>query len=228
MTLWKFKRESTHPATGANNVAGVLAGFQIIEESVKKGKRNVIATAAGWVRRQNKTDMHAVARQFDEILVASHPGSLGVSYASNTYLGNPDIVQVYMSSNSTGGTALQRSLLANVYVVFNEPIRINGSTGKGRLSFTNTVSGNAQVATSNNTNGGVSVINANNTVVFKFKPGVAGTYKVSGQAIVNATATAVAWVSRNTGNETANLTITGAVSNTGFCTFTVRSATTGG
>lgn len=226
MSLWKFARESTHPATGANTVAGIKAGFQPIEESALKGKRNVIATSAGWVRRQNKTDMHGTVRQHDRILVASNPGS-GFTYAANTFLGNPDIAQIYMSSNSTGGSALVRSALANVYVVFNEPIRLNGATGKARISFSNTISGNALVAISNTTNGGVSVINANNTVVFRFKPGVAGTYKITGQAIVNATATALAWVSRNAGNENANLVITGAVSNT-MGTFTVRSATTGG
>lgn len=313
MSSWKFNDNDTiFPPSGANTKAGLSVAGAPIQESVIKGKRNVIITSNGWVRRQNKTDMHGNVRQHDQILVAANPGS-GFSYVSNAYMRYPKISQIYTSSNSTGGSALMRSAIANVYVVFNHPVVFAPDSGLGLLTATansagvgaspasvlrlvgtgasggritvdtvgaanavatftvsnsgsgfvvgrnyttvkvsgggwannvsfigetlvrsgtiklllaNTATGNSMRMVSNNING-VGLINANNTVVFKFKPTVAGTYKIDAQTLANSSALALNFKSRNAGAAVANLVLTGAVSNT-LGTFTVRSATTGG
>lgn len=312
MSLWKFTDNDTiFSPSGANTKAGLIVAGNPIEESFLKGKRNVIVTSAGWVRRTNKTNTHGTVRQHDEILVSARPAS-GFSYVSNAYMRYPKISQIYFSSNSTGGSALQRSTLANCYVVFNHPVvfgpdaslglvtatlgsggtgynptnilrligtgssggsvtvstvtanviatftvsntgtgfipgqtyttahRAGSSSGTGatfvaatlvpsgtiKLLLANTITGNSMRMVSNNVSG-VGLIHANNTVVFKFKPTVAGTYKVNAQTMANSSATALVFKSRNAGAATANLILTGAVSNTAG-TFTVRSATTGG
>jgi hypothetical protein len=313
MSLWKFTDNDTiFSPSGANTKAGLIVAGQLIEQSFLKGKRNVIITSAGWVRRTNKTDTHGNVRQHDEILVAARPAA-GLSYVSNTYMRYPKISQVYFSSNSTGGSALQRTKLANCYIVFNHPVvfgpdaslgiatvtansagvgaapasvlRLVGTGAQGgrvtvdtvgvanavatfhvsnsgsgfvvgrnyttvkvsgggwannvsfigatlvpsgtiKLLLSNTAGGNSMRMVSNNVSG-TGLINANNTVVFKFVPAVAGTYKIAAQTMANSSATALVFKSRNTGAASANLVLTGAVSNVAG-TFTVRSATTGG
>jgi hypothetical protein len=72
MSTWDFRRESTATKSGANNVAGILAGYQPFAEADNiASKRNVIATSKGWVRRQNKTDSDGNKRTMDEVLVAA-------------------------------------------------------------------------------------------------------------------------------------------------------------
>lgn len=235
MPLWGFNKDSSKTVSGANTTAGLVAGQQPRGGShTGTGKRNVIATSAGWVRRQNKTDLNSNSRQMDETLVAANPGTASVSdgYANSAYLGFPDIVEMYTSSNSTGGNALARSATANLYVVFNEPIRHKGGLGYMRVRVANTVTGNTVIATGTaQTTTPGNIINANNTLVLSFKPGTAGTYKVNSNTIAFSSASggtfAANLVSLNistNGAESANLMISGAVSNN-MGTFTVRSAT---
>jgi len=235
MPLWGFNKDSSKTVSGANTTAGLVAGQQPRGGShAGTGKRNIIATSAGWVRRQNKTDLNSNSRQMDETLVAANPGTESVSdgYANSAYLGFPDIVEMYTSSNSTGGNALARSATANLYVVFNEPIRHKGGLGYMRVRIANTVTGNTVIATGTaQTTAPGNIINANNTLVLSFKPGVAGTYKVNSNTIAFSSASGGAFaanlVSLNistNGAESANLMISGAVSNN-MGTFTVRSAT---
>lgn len=236
MALWNFDKDSTKVVSGANTAAGLVAGQQPFgghTDGFSAWKRNVIITPAGWVRRQNKTDLNANDRQQDEVLVSANPGR-AEGYSNNAYLGFPDITQIYISSNSTGGNALVRSATANVYVVFNEPIRHKGGSGFMRFRVANTITGNTIIATGTAaTAAPTNIINANNTLVFGFKPSVAGTYKVNSNTIVFSSATggtfAANLVSGTTAGNTksANLVISGAVSNN-MGTFTVRSATTGG
>ena len=238
MALWGFSKDSTKVVSGANTVAGLVAGQQPFggqTDGNASWKRNVIATNLGWVRRTNKTT-DSTARQHDEVLVAANPGTTSMSdgYANVVHLAFPDITEIYISSNSTGGNALVKSDTANLYIVFNEPIRHKGGKGFMRVRIANTVTGNTLIATGTaNTAAPTNIINANNTLVLRFKPGVAGTYKVNSNTIafssVSGGTFAANLVSLNitTGPDAANLVISGAVSNN-MGTFTVRNATTGG
>jgi hypothetical protein len=239
MPLWGFGKDTENTVAGANTVAGLKYGFQPFggaTDGKEAWKRNVIATSDGWVRRRNITKDGGVSTR-DEILVSANPGILNDGYANVAHLGFPEITQIYISSNSVGGNALQRSATANLYVVFNEPVRHKGGSGFIRVRLANTVSGNTLIATANakSTTSASDIINANNTLVFKFVPGVAGTYKLNANTLAFASANGTGTFTSNlvslnlitTGSESANLVIAGSVSNN-FGTFTVRSATTGG
>lgn len=202
MSNWGKGRSSDIQAAGANTVAGLLKGNQpFAQADTLASKRNVIATVNGWVRRQNKTDMHGNVRQIDEMLVPI------AGLANSTNLGFPDVSQVYVSTNNSSNTA-------NVYVVFNEPVKVNATC---TLVVANTASGNAINGTVSSA--AADVINANNTLVFRMSGIVPGTYKVEAQTIANTATGAV--VSLNAGGETANLVITGASSNA-LSTFTLN------
>jgi hypothetical protein len=227
MSLWKFQKSALPVAAGANVVAGLIAGGTPFMKSKSVGinKRNLILTKNGWIRRIIKKNVHGNVRVMDEEIVSANPGA-NLKYYSNTHMRYPTVGTVYVSSNSTGGSSLANGAFANVYVVFNQSIKMSGLAGKLKLTIANTAAGNNLVAISNNTNSNTTIINANNTLVFRFKPSMSGTYKISAQVATNATATAANVVSYNSA-ASANLVITGAVSNTGT-TFTVRRATTGG
>jgi hypothetical protein len=229
MALWGFRRESTQVASGANTVAGIVKGYRPLpqasggDHSDNAGvqianKRNVIATQVGWVRRQNKADVHGNRRQIDEVLVAAAPGAGdGFFYNSNTHLGNADIVEVYVKLNANG--VISANVSSNLYVVFNMPVHKRPSGNLMSISIANTISGNhalARIAAASAARANV----ANNVMVFtlpKLQAGAAAsglnyaTYHVNAQSI------------SVTGNPiynpdfgvtvTANLVITGAVAN---------------
>ncbi len=239
MPLWDFKKDSQNTVSGANTVAGVVYGFQPFggaTDGKERWKRNVIATNQGWVRRRN-INKDGANSQRDEILVAANPGISNDGYANVAYLGFPEITHMYISSNSTGGNALVRSGTANLYIVFNEPVHHKGGeNGFIRLRIANTAGGNTVIATANAkaSTSATDIINANNTLVFRFKPGTAGTYKINANTLSFGDAAGGAYTSNlvslnitTVGSESANLVISGSVSNN-FGTFTVRSATTGG
>jgi hypothetical protein len=220
MSSWDFRKEGTHDAAGANTVAGLKAGYQPYAEADNlASKRNVIATEKGWVRRQIKRTDGNPPRIIDEVLVAAHPGggtgAVASGYANSSHLGFPDIAQVYTSASSFSKAV---SNTISIYVVFNEPIAHGGSAGDLKLPVANTAGGNnALVAVATAVNSNTGIVNANNTLVFEFttiSDDDVGTYSVGAGAITNATATAVDVYSLNTGGESANLVITGAVSNT--------------
>jgi hypothetical protein len=99
----------------------------------------------------------------------------------------------------------------------NEPVKHSGAAGSLQITVANTAGGNnALVATASAVNSNTGITNANNTLVFTLPvtAGDAGSYKIQAQSVINATATAANLVSLNTGSESANLVITGAVSNT--------------
>lgn len=239
MPLWGFQKESSVSVSGANTEAGIKYGQQPFSgrfDGRETWKRNVIITTQGWVRRRN-INKDGANSQRDEILVAANPGISSDGYANSAYMGFPEISHVYISSNSTGGNALQRSATANLYIVFNEPVRHKGGSGFIRVRLANTVGGNTLIATANakSTTSATDIINANNTLVFRFKPGVAGTYKLNSNTLSFASSNGTGSFTSNlvslnistNGAESANLVIAGSVSNN-FGTFTVRSATTGG
>lgn len=221
MSSWGFDAEGTQVAAGANTVAGLKAGYQpYAQADVLSSKRNVIATNRGWIRRTIKTNEGGPVRIIDEPLVPANPGTAD-GYANTAYLGFADIAQIYMANTTVAPGA------TSVYVVFNEPVKHEGDAGDLILHLANTVSGNAEkrlVATADNSNTGI--INANNTLKFNvtFVAGDAGSYKVlaASNTIINATATAANLVSLNT-YTSANLVVTGAVSNT-LGTITVTSS----
>jgi hypothetical protein len=217
MSTWRFDKESNTDYQGANTVAGQLAGHQPhFQADTLSSKRNVIATDKGWIRRTHKnTDGNQ--RQIDEVLVAAHPGSAGATggYSGIAYLGFPDIAQVYL--NSTSISAAYGGENVSVYVVMNEPVKHSGAAGSLQITVANTAGGNSSlVATATAVNSNTGITNANNTLVFTLPvtAGDAGSYKIQAQSVINATATAANLVSLNTGSESANLVITGAVSNT--------------
>jgi hypothetical protein len=238
MPLWNFGKESAGSQSGANTQAGIKYGQQPFggaTDGRESWKRNVIATNQGWVRRRNITKDGANSQR-DEILVSANPGIASDGYANIAHLGFAEITQIYLSTNSTGGNALQRSATANLYVVFNEPVRHRGGTGFIRIRIANTVTGNTVIATANakSTTSRTDIINANNTLVFRFVPGSAGTYKVNANTLAFSSASGGAFTANlislnlgTNGGELANTVLTGSVSNN-FGTFTVRSATTGG
>lgn len=217
MSTWDFRRESTQTASGANTTAGILAGYQPFAQADQlASKRNVIATSKGWVRRQNKTDVHGNVRVIDEVLVAAAPGS-GLYYNSNTYLGKADIAQIYIKLNANG--VISANVSANLYVVFNGPIKFKNSGNAMSINIANTVGGNHAVArftaqTSTN------LIGANNTLVFtmpKLQTSPSGANSYTATYHVNAQAITVAGMplynpEQNT-THAANVTITGAVAN---------------
>ncbi len=214
MSTWDFRRESTATVAGANTVAGILAGYQpFVEADNIASKRNVIATSKGWVRRQNKTDSDGNKRVIDEVLVAAAPGS-GLYYNSNTYLGKADIAQMYVKLNANG--VISANVSANLYIVFNSPIKFKNSGNAMAINLSNTIGGNTGVArftaqTASN------LINANNTLIFTMPPlqggagSVKGTYHVNAQAIT-VTGMPLYNPEQNT-THVANVTITGAVAN---------------
>jgi hypothetical protein len=214
MSTWDFRRESTATKSGANNVAGILAGYQpFVEADNIASKRNVIATSKGWVRRQNKTDSDGNKRTMDEVLIAAAPGS-GLYYNSNTYLGKADIAQMYIKLNAN--SVISANVSANLYVVFNGPIKFKNSGNAMSINIANTIGGNHAVArftaqTSSN------LIGANNTLIFtmpKLQGGagsVKATYHINAQAI---TVTGMPLYNpEQTTTHSANVTITGAVAN---------------
>lgn len=211
MPKWNFTRESTHPAEGANGVAGLTAGFQPFPEAdVLKSKRNVIVTNLGWVRRTKK-GLGSNERIIDEVLVAANPGS-GLSYGSNTHMFKPDVAQVYMKPDANG--EFKVGVVQNVYVVFNTPLVFNGGASASdlRITIANTAGGNHQVALCE---AGVAntIVDANNTLVFRFTPGEVGTYKVNAQVIMNVAGPNPLYNPDQGTGTVANLTITGAVVN---------------
>ena len=224
MPSWGFDHEKSQVHAGANTVAGLKAGFQPYENAnVLSSKRNVIATNKGWMRRTIKNNRQGGGtRIIDEPLVPANPG-IADGYANTAHLGFADVSQIYMDSTSVSPGA------TDIFVVFNEPVKYEGGEGAQlRLTLANTASGNNKklaLATRNNSNTGI--INANNTLKFTvtFVAGDAGSYKVlaASNTIVNASAhptngyalspQAANLVSHNT-FVSANLVVTGAVSNT--------------
>lgn len=221
MSRWDFKKEGSLDLKGANTDAGERAGFQpYYDADVKASKRNVIVTDKGWIRRQHKTDTHGNHRTIDEVVVAANPGD-SFTYASNTYTGFPDIAQIYFQSNTANpANTGEPSFFANagtinVYVVFNAPVHHGVNSGNLILTFANTMNGNGSGnATAQGLNSNTGIVNANNTLVFQVaNAGLAiGTYKVAAQAI-GAAVSLANLVSHNDVTVSANLTITGPVSN---------------
>jgi hypothetical protein len=154
MPLWGFGAEGSQVASGANTVAGILRGQRPLPQSGGVGhsfdidgsianKRNVIATSAGWVRRQNKRNMHGSNRQMDEVLVAANPGG-GFSYTANTYLGRPDICEIFVKLNANN--VISANVSANLYVVFNMPVHLRASSNGLTINISNTSGGNHGIA----------------------------------------------------------------------------------
>jgi len=154
MALWGFSAEGSQVASGANTVAGILRGQRPLPQSSGVGhsydidgsianKRNVIATSAGWVRRQNKRDTHGSNRQIDEVLVAANPGA-GFSYTANTYLGRPDICEIFVKLNANN--VISANVSANLYVVFNMPVHLRASSNALTINISNTSGGNHGIA----------------------------------------------------------------------------------
>lgn len=225
MALWGFSRESNQVASGANTVAGIVKGFRPLPQSSGIGhsfetgaggianKRNVIATSKGWVRRINRTS-DGNQRQFDEVLVAANPGS-GFNYTSNTYLGNADIVEIYVKLNANGVISANATS-SNLYIVFNSPIHKRPSGNLMSISIANTIGGNhavARIAAATAARANV----ANNVMIFTM-PALRGgvgsakaTYHVNAQSI---TVTGNPLYNPEIGiTAAANLVITGAVAN---------------
>jgi hypothetical protein len=225
MALWKFNGEkNTGPGGDIGSDASYSSGHQPSFDGTKKGKRNVIATEEGWVRRVIGSGART-GRVHDEILVAATPAgaaSLVDGYANTVYLGQPDVAEIYVT---TAANAEHTTLLANgnvsvtggaqamtVHLVFNEPVVFNASGNTMTLTMTATSSGSTETFTANQTAGAIHT--ANNIVPFTSTGTVAlGTYKIHSQTI-SATGTPLRAIAPNGHGASANLIVTGAVSNT--------------
>ena len=225
MALWGFSRESTQVASGANTEASIRKGYRPLPQATgseepdiggniqNANKRNVIATTVGWVRRQNRTDTHGNIRQIDETLVAAAPGG-GLYYTSNTHLGRPDIVEIFVKTNANN--VISANVSANLYVVFNMPVHLRASSNALSISIANTAGGNhgiARIAASAAARANV----ANNVMVFTM-PKLQGrtgslkaTYHINAQSIT-VTGNPLYNPEQST-THAANLVITGAVAN---------------
>lgn len=238
MPLWGFKRSKNESATGTlNSAASYKKGQQPDADSkgiAKAGKRNVIATNAGWVRRTVGTGARS-GRTHDEIIVAANPGIALDGYANSAHLGFPDITAAYITSSAnaehttklangnisiTGGDQV-----ATLQLVFNEPVSFYAPTGGlANLQITATFESNTAgivaanvIFNSNITSGAIHT--ANNIVPFTSNGALlAGvTYKVRAQSLVQHSANATVGLrALNDPDrlETANVVFTGAASNT--------------
>jgi hypothetical protein len=227
MPKWRFDHEKNTSATGAADSAVFKkTGHNPYPvEGDNASKRNVIATSAGWVRRTFKVDTHGNTRQQEEVLVAANPGVQGKDYSSNAYLAFPDIHQVYVKLDADG--QITANAIANVYVVFNEPLRFKGDTAANTLTITlaNTAGGNHAVFTANsNVLAGTGMLlgagTANNTVIFRGKlqggangSDLAATYQVNAQSISVTGGGNPLYNPDDGTTAAANLVITGAVAN---------------
>jgi hypothetical protein len=229
MPLWGFGAEGSQLASGANTVAGIVRGQRPLPQSGGVGhsfdidgaianKRNVIATSAGWIRRQNKRDTHGSNRQLDEVLVAANPGG-GFSYTANTYLGRPDICEIFVKLNANN--VISANVSANLYIVFNMPVHLRASSNGLTINIANTTGGNhgiARIAASAAARANV----ANNVMVFTMPKlqGRAGslkaTYHINAQSI-GVTGGGNPFYNPEAGSNptkhAANLVITGATAN---------------
>lgn len=159
-----------------------------------KKKRNIIATAAGWVRRVKKG-----SKAVDETLVAIR------NLSETSTKTEPKIHEIYVA-NTTGGTTIAANTAASVFVVFDEPLAFGTGTQNWKITIANTVGGSSGgTATLSNTE----IFNADNTLRFTFTSGAAGTYKINAQTIANTGNV----VSGNIGAEAASKIISNTVSN---------------
>ena len=230
MALWGFSRESNQVASGANTVAGIVKGYRPLPQSGGVGhsydidgggyanKRNVIATSKGWVRRLNKRDMHGNNRQFDEVLVAASPGN-GFDYTANTYLGNPDIVEIFVKLNANN--VISANVSANLYVVFNMPVHLRASSNALTINIANTSGGNHGVARITASAAARANV-ANNVMVFTMPKLQGRTGSLKATYHINAQSIGVTGggnplynpeAGSNPTKHAANLVITGAVAN---------------
>lgn len=221
MPLWGFRPEGQQVASGANTEASIKRGQRPLpqssglDEGSVANKRNVIATTSGWIRRQNKRDTHNVNRQIDEVLVSAHPGS-GLAYTANTYLGRPDIAEIYVKLNANN--VISANVSANLYVVFNMPVHHKASGNVLTISIANTVGGNHAIARFLSGRANV----ANNVLVFTLPKLQGGTGSAKATYHVNAQSISVTGggnplynpeQSINPTTHAANLVITGATAN---------------
>lgn len=225
MSSWDFRRESQIAAEGGANGANVEAQFEAGGQpapfaDVKSSKRNVIVTEKGWVRREIRNKSGSTVRIIDEVLVAANPGVTD-GYANVVYAASPDIAEVYVQPTSPTANAV-----CNVYVVFNTPLSntIYGTGEAMTLTVANTAGGNHAVFYSNNAAG---TFNANNTILFQNRAGLQGgtgsasaTYQINAQSITATGGNPLIQAQSLASNTSANLVITGAVSNA-LATFTV-------
>lgn len=225
MPLWGFSRESTQVASGANTVAAIVKGYRPLPQasgSQDEGtagaiqtanKRNVIATTAGWIRRVNKVDTHGNSRQIDETLVAAAPGS-GFFYISNTHLGRPDIVEIFVKLNANN--VISANVSANLYVVFNMPVHKKASGNAMSISLANTAGGNNGVARITAAAAARANV-ANNVMVFTMPKLQGGTGSAKATYHINAQSITVSgnplYNPEQGLTHAANLVITGAVAN---------------
>ena len=214
MSTWGFGQESGQVATGANTVAGIVKGFQPhYEADGMASKRNVIVTSAGWVRRTNGTGSRA-GRQFDEVVVAANPGTSTNYSDSASHMGKPDVCQMYVKLNANG--YISANVSANLYVVFNTPMKVRASGNNVTINLANTAGGNNGLAIHA---AGDTIAHANNTLVFTLPPLQGGTGSAKGTYQVNAQSIAVTGGGHSLYNPdagitaAANLVITGAVAN---------------
>ena len=230
MALWGFSRESNQVASGSNTIAGIVKGYRPLPQSGGIGhsydiatgdhanKRNVIATSKGWVRRINKRDTHGNNRQFDEVLVAASPGG-GFDYTANTYLGNPDICEIYVKLNANN--VISANVSANLYVVFNMPVHLRASSNALTINISNTSGGNHGVARITASAAARANV-ANNVMVFTMPKLQGRTGSLKATYHINAQSIGVTGggnplynpeAGSNPTKHAANLVITGAVAN---------------
>jgi len=248
MPLWGFKDEATESASGdLNSAASYKKGQQPAAETTgpsKRGKRNVVATPVGWVRRTVGTGARS-GRIHDEILVAAHPGDASPGYSdgfpSNGWLDRPDCTELYLTntSNTEFTTTISNGNISvtggsqplTVNLVFNEPVVFYEAAAGGlaNLMITATLTANTtdaagaggDVIFNSNTTAGA-IHTANNIVPFTSNGAllVGATYKFEAQTLVQHSANATIGLTQissgigGLGSESANTLIVGAVSNT--------------
>lgn len=217
MSMWNFTHEKNTDSAGANTEAGFIAGNQPFNNAdALSSKRNVVATELGWVRRQYYVDGHGNPRTKDEVLVAAHPGGTTGGYANASYLAFPDIATIQYGSNTADGVSnFAQATAMEVVITFNEPLNTSANVAvvAKRRDGTNSFTLTSNTTTTNASTAKFSAYGGNNALVFVgTTPSATGQFKIDAQSLTIAAGGTL--VSRNFDGESANLIVTGAVSNT--------------
>ena len=172
--------------------------------------KNVIATEKGWETRTHYTDNTGTLRTKGSVAVVI------TGLASEVTMGNPDIVELYVS-NTTNGTTLKAGQTGYVNVVYTEALSIGAGATAMTLTIKNQTANTTVTATSSTDK--ADILNANNTISFEFTAN-AGVHLVEAQTLGGNTSTINVYSVLGGTTEKANTAISSAVS-TKYGSFTV-------
>ena len=174
-----------------NFVPGKLGTYKVQAQN--------IANSTAFLRAESNT----------QLVSLTISGVASNTLAAFAVVGQPAIRSMALA-NATGGSTYRVGSNVRVSITYDDDIT-TGNAAMLRFTVANTVSGNSVYAR------GLANTVAGKKVLFSFKPGVAGTYKIQAQTIANTNALTQP---KNAAGYVIAKTITGAVSNA-LSTFSV-------